>query len=135
MKIDKVTRNHVQGLINKLYNEKNLSYSSVKKVYVALKSCYKHALIDGVVIRNPCDGISLPSPKERTKEVVSLTEDEVERLKEFTAGGLSNIARGQDNAYDHAINSPITVIWAADDASSATRLYSSKTEKSADILK
>lgn len=28
-----------------------------------------------------------------------------------TAGGLSNIARGQDNAYNHAINSPITVIW------------------------
>ena len=66
MKIDKVTRNHVQGLINKLHSEKKLSYSSVKKVYVALKSCYKNALIDGFVIRNPCDGISLPSPKERT---------------------------------------------------------------------
>ena len=28
-----------------------------------------------------------------------------------TAGALSTIARGQENAYDHALNSPITVIW------------------------
>lgn len=28
-----------------------------------------------------------------------------------TAGALSTIARGQENAYNHALNSPITVIW------------------------
>ena len=96
MKVDKVTRNHVQGLINQLYSEKNLSYSSIKKVYVALNACYKHALIEGTVLRNPCDGISLPSPKERTKEIVALSEDEVERLKEFIASeGISNCIYAQ----------------------------------------
>ena len=81
MKVDKVTRNHIQGLINQLYSEKNLSYSSIKKVYVALNACYKHALIEGAVLRNPCVGISLPSSSERTKEVVSLSEEEVEQLR------------------------------------------------------
>ena len=81
MKVDKVTRNHIQGLINQLYSEKNLSYSSIKKVYVALNACYKHALIEGTVLRNPCVGISLPSASERTKEVVSLSEEEVEQLR------------------------------------------------------
>ena len=81
MKVDKVTRNHVQGLVNQLYSEKNLSYSSIKKVYVALNACYKHALIEGTVLRNPCVGISLPSASERTKEVVALSEKEVEQLR------------------------------------------------------
>ena len=81
MKVDKITRNHVQGLVNQLYSEKNLSYSSIKKVYVALNACYKHALIDGIVLRNPCVGISLPTASERTKEVVALSEKEVEQLR------------------------------------------------------
>ena len=81
MKVDKVTRNHIQSLVNQLYSEKNLSYSSIKKVYVALNACYKHALIDGTVVRNPCVGISLPNASERTKEVVSLSEEEVEQLR------------------------------------------------------
>ena len=45
LKIDKVTRDQIQALINQLYKKEKLSYSSVKKVYVALNSCYKHALI------------------------------------------------------------------------------------------
>ena len=81
MKVDKVTRNHIQGLVNQLYSEKNLSYSSIKKVYVALNACYKHALIEGTVLRNPCVGISLPTASERTKEVVALSEKEVEQLR------------------------------------------------------
>ena len=81
MKIDKVTRNNIQTLINRLYKIENLSYSSVKKVYVALNACFKHALADDVVLRNPCVGIVLPSPSERTKQVVPLSMEELERLK------------------------------------------------------
>ena len=81
LKIDRVTRDQVQVLINQLYQKDQLSYSSVKKVYVALNSCYKHALIEGAVSINPCVGIALPSPKERTKEIQPMTEDEVERMK------------------------------------------------------
>jgi len=50
-------------------------------VYVALNSCYKHALIDGVVIKNPCLGIILPSQNERTKQISALSVDDVEILK------------------------------------------------------
>ena len=81
MKMDKVTRDHIQSLINQLYKKEKLSYSSVKKVYVALNSCYNHALIANVVKKNPCMGITLPSQSERTKEVIPLSADEVERLK------------------------------------------------------
>ena len=81
MKIDKVTRDHIQALINRLYTKQGLSYSSVKKVYVALNSCYKHALIADAVKKNPCVGITLPAPAERTKQVVPLGADDVERLK------------------------------------------------------
>lgn len=81
MKMDKVTRDNVQALINKLYKIQKLSYSSVKKVYVALNSCYKHAMISDVVIKNPCLGVVLPNQSESTKEIKSLSQDEVERLK------------------------------------------------------
>ena len=81
MKMDKVTRDHIQSLINQLYKKEKLSYSSVKKVYVALNSCYNHALIADVVKKNPCMGITLPSQSERTKEVVPLSANEVELLK------------------------------------------------------
>lgn len=81
MKIGKVTRDQIQALINHLYQKEGLSYSSVKKVYVALNSCYNHALIEDAVAKNPCVGISLPSPKERTKEITPMSEQEVELLK------------------------------------------------------
>lgn len=81
LKIDKVSRNQIQALINQLYQKEGLSYSSVKKVYVALNACYTHALTENAVAKNPCIGITLPSPKERTKEIQPMTEDEVERLK------------------------------------------------------
>lgn len=81
LKIDKVSRDCIQKLINYLYKNNNLSYSSVKKTYVALNSCYKHALIADVVTKNPCIGVILPSPAERTKKIVPLTIQEVECLK------------------------------------------------------
>lgn len=81
LKLDAVTRDHVQSLINNLYKKQNLSYSSVKKVYVALNSCYNHALMDDVVLKNPCIGIVLPSLVERTKQITALSLEEIERLK------------------------------------------------------
>lgn len=79
-RIEKVTRDDIQGLINKMYYQDNLSYSTVKKVYVALNACYKHAQVDDVVLKNPCLGIVLPSQAERTKQVVAFSDDELKRL-------------------------------------------------------
>ena len=90
MKVDKVTRDNIQNFINKLYKKERLSYSSVKKVYVALNSCYNYALMDEMVIKNPCVGIVLPSPAERTKQVFPLSIDEVEKLKEELSRTDSN---------------------------------------------
>lgn len=80
MKLDKVTRENVQSLINKLYKVQGLSYSSVKKVYVALNSCFKQAMIDDVVIKNPCIGVVLPNQNETTKQIIAFTNEECEAL-------------------------------------------------------
>lgn len=81
LKFNQITTDQVQKLINHLYKNEKLSYSSVKKAYVALNSCYKHAMIKKDVSINPCFGVELPSAAENTKEIVSFTQDEVERLK------------------------------------------------------
>lgn len=80
IKIDKVTREQVQTLVNTL-KKQGLSYSSIKKVYVALNSCFQYALIDDVVLRNPCLGVILPNATENKKTVTTLSLDETERLK------------------------------------------------------
>ena len=80
-KMDKLTRDDIQGLINRMYFRQGLSYSTVKKVYVALNACYKHALADDTVLRNPCLGIVLPSQSERTKQIEAFSEEEMERLQ------------------------------------------------------
>ena len=101
LKIDKVTRDQIQALINRLYKKEKLSYSSVKKVYVALNSCYKHALIDGAVIKNPCLGIVLPSQNERTKQVTPLSVEEVDRMKQELLKTMPNgdLFYGYGNAF------------------------------------
>lgn len=81
LKIDRVTREHIQALINQLYKKEKLSYSSVKKVYVALNSCFKHALIADVVVKNPCLGVVLPAQNERTKKISSLSMEDIELIK------------------------------------------------------
>jgi len=76
-KMDKVTRDDVQGLVNALYYQNALSYSTVKKVYVALNACCKHALVDGTVLKNPCTGVILPSQGERTKQITAFSAEEI----------------------------------------------------------
>ncbi len=81
IKMDKVTRDQIQALLNLLCKEKKLSHSSVKKVYVALNACYAHALVDDVVLKNPCIGVVLPSLAKNTKQISPLNEEDIERLK------------------------------------------------------
>lgn len=90
LKMDKVTRDHIQQLMNQLYKKQKLSYSSVKKVYVALNAGYKHALMTDDVLKNPCVGVVLPDSKERTKQVLSLSKEEVKRIKEELAKTKNN---------------------------------------------
>ena len=79
-KLDKVTKDKVQRLINELYHKKKLSYSTVKKAYVALNAGYKCALSDDVIIKNPCVGVVLPSSAVGTKTVQSFTGEELSRF-------------------------------------------------------
>ena len=80
VRFDLLTRDEVQRLINNAYRQKELSYSSVKKIHDALNACYKHALMIEEIHRNPCLGVVLPSSSERVKQVKSLSEEEVRIL-------------------------------------------------------
>ena len=73
------------SVVGLLGRNKKLSYSSVKKVYLAISACYRHALIDNIIPRNPCLGVALPSANEGAKEVLSFSPDEVEILKKELA--------------------------------------------------
>lgn len=53
-----ITSNDIQKLINKM--SKSLSYSSVKKIIELLRPCFKHAVLVGVIHKNPCDAVILP---------------------------------------------------------------------------
>lgn len=85
LKMDKITRNQVQTLVNQLYNKQGLSYSTVKKAYVALNSGFQYALLDDVVSKNPCLGVELPAEGERKTEAASMSPVDVTRLVEEIA--------------------------------------------------
>ncbi len=88
LRMDKVTRDKIQSLINSLHIEKDLSYSSIKKVYVALNACFTHALTNDVVLKNPCIGVTLPPAT--AKQVLALTPNETKMLKSELSKTYSN---------------------------------------------
>ena len=70
--MSRTRRQNGEGSIFQVSEGKWIANSSVKKVYVALNSCYKHALMVDVVAKNPCLGVVLPAQNERTKQVTPL---------------------------------------------------------------
>ena len=68
-------------IINK--KSKELSYSSLKKIYDALNSCFKYAVARRDLRFNPVNTVTMPSKsKFETKEVEIFTEEEVKLLIE-----------------------------------------------------
>ena len=62
--IASVRANDIQGMINKL-KAQNLSYSTMKKAYGAVKACYNKGIEREELIKNPCIGVSLPKAKKK----------------------------------------------------------------------
>ena len=71
----------IQAMINQLTLEK-YAYSTIKKAYNAINSCFKLAVIKGDVGKNPCLGVKLPKNiANRNGEARRfLTQDECEKL-------------------------------------------------------
>ena len=70
----------IQGHINKML-EDGYSYSTIKKVFDAYNACFKKALADDDIGKNPCLSVRLPRKDTlESKEIVALTADEAMRF-------------------------------------------------------
>ena len=72
--IIKITHADVQNMVNSLY-EQGLSYSTIKKAYEAVAGCLKEYRIKNGVMFNPCEGITLPSNKQKDISNITFFDD------------------------------------------------------------
>lgn len=74
-----LTNNEIQKFINTL-NKEGYSYSVIRKAYLALNACFKHAITKDNLEKNPCMLIKLPKKAEKNiKSIEVLSEDEIRR--------------------------------------------------------
>ena|GEM_PF-2006133 len=72
---------------------KNLSYSSLKKIYDAVNTSFKFAKSRGLVVHNPVELVTLPSSDKLARansKVEILSEDEIIRFVKATNATYSN---------------------------------------------
>lgn len=78
-KITDIKSRHIQDLIDELYEDRGLSYSTAQKTKVLASQLYKMALADDYVDKNYAEFITLPKkpkPDNRT-----FTPEEIDKLK------------------------------------------------------
>ena len=85
-KLDNVTTIIVQNMINEVSkcgvrSKKELSYSSLRILYLTLSQAYKQAIRLGIVYFNPCKDTVLP--KKKARPVVAFTVDEQSKCTKF----------------------------------------------------
>lgn len=73
--IKDITHADIQSMVNEL-NDKGLSYSTVKKAYEAVNGCIRDYRIQTGGGFNPCEGIALPSAKQRDISDVKFFNEE-----------------------------------------------------------
>lgn len=81
----------VQNLIQE--KQTILSYSSLKKVYELLNSCFKHAVVTREINYNPMQGVILPKQAAltiKTKEIQILSNDELKKIYSVVDRTFSN---------------------------------------------
>lgn len=80
MQIGALNASDVQSMVKKL-TEKGLAYSTIKKAYMAVNACFKLGVIRKEVVENPCLGIELSEPLERSKsDIRFFTQEEADLI-------------------------------------------------------
>jgi integrase len=80
IQLSKIQQENIQDIITTLY-DKNLSYSTIKKVYDAFNACLTFAVKKRDITFNPMDTVSLPSSNNfDKKDVRFFTEEEIKLL-------------------------------------------------------
>lgn len=88
--IAEITPDDVQMLINDhakgTNGRKALARSGLLRLKDLLNPCFKHAVKTGIVEKNPCEELQIPTPSNivvKTKEQFSLTDEEIVRFKQI----------------------------------------------------
>lgn len=81
MQLKSIKPLHIQSFINDLYDfGEGYSTSSIQKVKNILNPAFKLAILNNLIKDNPCEGLKMPKQKE--KEVISLTREEQQKFEE-----------------------------------------------------
>ena len=84
MKITAIKKEHIEGLIIKLAEEKNLSFSRADLIKTVINNIFNFAVENNLLITNPCERIKLPKSilKEKAERQI-LTIEQQKRFIEF----------------------------------------------------
>ncbi|MCX4376917.1 MAG: tyrosine-type recombinase/integrase [Lachnospiraceae bacterium] len=89
IKINALTANDVQKMLNAILSEK--SYSTVKKAYNNLNACMELGVQRGEILKNPVKGVKLPSSKTKEKkEITAYSPEEIKAITEEAVRTYSN---------------------------------------------
>jgi len=80
LQIHSVVASDVKDLINWLQNERGYAYSTVKKAYDACNECFRQAVSDGAIAKNPCNKYNMP----READFIDLSADEDDEVRFFS---------------------------------------------------
>jgi len=81
IQIGSLKNTDIQQLINTLV-AKEYSYSTIRKAYDNLNSCFKLGIIKGDIIKNPCAGVSPPTKLivNYSKEITFFNDEQIEAI-------------------------------------------------------
>lgn len=75
-----------------------LSYSTIKKAFVALNAALDQAVLSGLISRNPMQGLSMISPDNfAASEIRYLSKAEIQQLHSYLTTQCSEITNSPDN--------------------------------------
>jgi site-specific recombinase XerD len=81
-----IVASDVKDLMNLLQYEKDYAYSTIKKAYDALNECFRQAVEDGAMQKNPCNKYNKPKESDfidlenEDEDIRFLNDDEMERF-------------------------------------------------------
>lgn len=94
--ISDIPINDIKSLkLQSCYNDlrEKTTNNNVKKVHKVLNMFFSYAEKEGYIIKNPCNNVSLPKEKKKTKDILNqkqtfqyYSEDEIKRLKDVFKG-------------------------------------------------
>lgn len=97
MRLKDIQRISIQKYYTELY-EKGKSYSQIKNAHKLINMFFKYAVIEGYLLRNPCEGINLDQYKEEeTIDELDLLFEEEGNIETFTDDEIPILLEGIKN--------------------------------------